>query len=333
MIDANSIINAACKYLGRLYTDMDCQAFVEKALEDAGLYKNLGGSNSWFRAMTWVGTPSECKAKYGKIPTGAFLYILDHDGKEPEKFKNDGIGNVSHIGIYTAMTGKQMVSIAVADGVKDASKYNHGNGAIHSSESKKHVCTSNFSGRIINGGWNRVGLWNKITYDDQTNKILKDLSPDSDVIEVPDIVVAQATVFADVGTSVKMRQRPSKNCSVYWDVPIGETVDVYEFGDWDRIGWRGRIGYMRSEYVRKGETMSTIEPVINQKPNSIAVVIADGKTVKMRKEPSTKCSLYDDVAVGTIVTVLEKGETWSKIKYGIRNGWYMMTKFLKFEEE
>ena len=61
------------------------------------------------------------------------------------------------------------------------------------------------------------------------------------------------------------------------------------------------------------------------------VIAASGKWVKMRKEPSTSCSMYDDVPVGAVVTVEEKGDTWSRISYGKRRGWYMMTRFLWFD--
>ena len=63
------------KYIGTPYTTMDCQGFVEKMLEDAGIKKNLKGSNAWYREMTWVGTPEECKKIFGAIPVGAFLFI------------------------------------------------------------------------------------------------------------------------------------------------------------------------------------------------------------------------------------------------------------------
>ena len=88
-------------YLGRKYTEMDCQAFVERCLRDVGIHLNLAGSNAWYRKMSWVGTPEECRAQFGGIPNGAFLFILEQDGKEPAKYRKDGIGNASHMGIKT----------------------------------------------------------------------------------------------------------------------------------------------------------------------------------------------------------------------------------------
>ena len=151
MAKGSELARVGCKYLGVPYSTMDCQAFVEKCLADCGIKKDLAGSNAWYRYIMqngWVGTPAECKEKYGSIPVGAFLFILKQDGGEPEKYKPDGIGNASHIGIYTGMTGAEMVQIGIEDGDIKAPGYNYGDGAINSSNSRGAVCTSKFGGAL-----------------------------------------------------------------------------------------------------------------------------------------------------------------------------------------
>ena len=60
-----------------------------------------------------------------------------------------------------------------------------------------------------------------------------------------------------------------------------------------------------------------------------AIVVAEkGRYVKMRANPSTGCRLYDEVPVGSKVKIVTPGYDWTKINYGSRKGWYMMTKFL-----
>ena len=58
------------------------------------------------------------------------------------------------------------------------------------------------------------------------------------------------------------------------------------------------------------------------------VVSSNGLPVKMREYPSTSCSTWDKLSVGTEVTIVEPGEDWAKINGGRRTGWYMMSKFL-----
>ena len=118
------------KYIGTPYSVYDCQAFVERMLADAGLSMNLAGSNAWYRTMSWRGTPEQCKATFGCIPTGAFLFIVAHDGGEPAHY-NDNLGNANHIGVVIH---------------RDL-------GAIHSSQRKGGVYYSLFQDATIpNGG-------------------------------------------------------------------------------------------------------------------------------------------------------------------------------------
>ena len=72
-------------------------------------------------------------------------------------------------------------------------------------------------------------------------------------------------------------------------------------------------------------------PEPTPEPTQYATVYAaNGLPVKMRKQPSTSCGTYDKLPCGTKVKVVEKGSDWTKISYGNKIGWYMMTKFLKF---
>lgn len=73
-------------------------------------------------------------------------------------------------------------------------------------------------------------------------------------------------------------------------------------------------------------------------PVCYATVYSDNrKSVKLRQKPSTSCKMYDDIAFGSIVEVTERdiqanGETWCKVNYKSRIGWYMMSKFLLIDE-
>lgn len=243
------LAKAGCRYMGIPYSKLDCQAFVEKALSDIGLKKDLAGSNTWYRFLMtngWVGTPEECKKIHGFIPVGAFLFIHKTDGKEPAQYRQDGIGNLSHIGIYTGMTGAKMCEIARQNGVVDPSRYNFGNGALHSSSSKGCVCTSTFSGNSIKGGWNRIGLWNRIDYSDTYSKV-----------EVTKVEPYQAKV---VGGRLSLREQPSSNAERLCWIPDGEIVNVTDEAlDWAKTAYNGYTGWVMKQYLepmtKNGDTV------------------------------------------------------------------------------
>ena len=58
----------------------------------------------------------------------------------------------------------------------------------------------------------------------------------------------------------------------------------------------------------------------------------NGLPVKMRSKPSSKCRLYWEVPAGAEVQLIEKGDEWSRIRYGGQTG-YMMDKFLRSGEQ
>ena len=237
MVKAADVVKAAPKFLGTPYSKLDCQAFVESCLKSAGNGMNLAGSNAWYRECMkngWVGTPEECLNKYGKIPVGAFLFILSHNGKEPGKYKSDGIGNASHIGLYTGETGKEMVEQARSYGVASPEHFDFGNGAIHSSSSRGFVCTSNFTGKAIKGGWNRIGLWNGIDYGIEGNEMS---------------VSYQARV---VGGALNVRKTASTGAEKLCRIPDGTIVHVTEEdGEWAKTSYSGHTGWVLKKYLEE----------------------------------------------------------------------------------
>ena len=119
---------------------MDCQGLCEYLLIECGVPKkecDLAGSNAHWRACVWRGTPEECTARFGRVPAGAWVFIVnEEDGGAPAKYRGDGLGDAYHMGVY------------VGNGV-----------ALHASASRGCVAESVFQERTIaNGGWNRVGL-------------------------------------------------------------------------------------------------------------------------------------------------------------------------------
>ena len=247
MVNGDELANVGFQYIGVPYSQMDCQAFVEQCLANCGLKKDLAGSNAWFREVAkngWVGTPEECKAVYGNVPAGAFLFILKHDGGEPSKYFPDGMGNASHIGICTGSRGE---------------------GAIHSSASRGMVCESKFQEKTIaNGGWNMVGLWDMVDY--------KTPMPEPTPEPTPEPGTLTATVYAANGKPVNLRTSPNKMAALIDRVPCGDVVDVLERGqDWSKISWKRKKGFMMTGFLRfNGEPEALYCVTIHDLPQLLA---------------------------------------------------------------
>lgn len=60
----------------------------------------------------------------------------------------------------------------------------------------------------------------------------------------------KATVTAENGSTVKMREKPSTSCKVYWHVPVGAQVELLSWeGDWAHISYNGFDGYMMRQFL------------------------------------------------------------------------------------
>ncbi len=256
---AEAFASKAPIYLGWDYDEMDCRDLINAMLKDVGVDVRYKGSNALWRDMEWRGTPEEAVAAFGSVPVGALLFIVEHDGGEVSRGYHDDLGNASHVGVKTG-TGK---------------------GAIHSSATRGCVCESEFHDKTIrNGGWNAVGLLKQIDY----NCHLPDdpPAPENEQTSGPAVnVVTYATVTATSGSTVKMRQKPSKRCKLYWDVPVGATIELRgpETKGWYPVRYGGRVGYMAAEFVQidREPTPSAPDedPSSSVSPSGYAVEIYD----------------------------------------------------------
>lgn len=93
------------------------------------------------------------------------------------------------------------------------------------------------------GKWTYFGRLPWIDYDSQP-------AEGNDVSET----TKWATVWAEKGSTVKMRAKPSTMCRLYWEVPVGAQVVLMEKGEtWSEIIYAGQSGYMMTKFLREGE--------------------------------------------------------------------------------
>ena len=249
---------AGDKYLGRKYEEMDCQGFVERCMADVGYPRDLGGSNSWYRECMkngWVGSPEDCAKEFGSVPKGALLFILEPvSASTPAKFRNDGVGDATHMGIVTGRN----------------------EGAIHSSKSRGGVVTSKFKGKTIpNGGWNRVGLLEVFEYEgigtdgtsgtvllvphscNEKNRPLvpPSLGSGADVEDFygGEVKAMKVIVQAENGGAVKLRQSKDskrKEYAIWEEYPSGTKAEVLKSGEtWSKIQIGNRVGFMMTKFL------------------------------------------------------------------------------------
>ncbi len=125
------------KYLGTPYSQMDCQKLYEQMLADVGIRIDKKGSNAWYRAMDWTGTPEEgtgrrndysskCLHELSKFESISIASTVQTIGID--SFKNClGLtevtipGSVKTVGGFTGCSNLQ--SVVLCDGVIQLSDY------------------------------------------------------------------------------------------------------------------------------------------------------------------------------------------------------------------
>lgn len=146
-----SVVQKALALLGHPYAEMDCIALVRRAITAAGGDAPPKGVNTLMRSASirWWGTLDNARAQ-GKLVPGAALLIHQEDGGEPERYRGDGMGNFSHIGLYAGEN-------ALAD--TDAKGRRRACDVIHSSQSLGRV-----AGSTLQNGWTHAAWLNEIDY-------------------------------------------------------------------------------------------------------------------------------------------------------------------------
>ena len=219
------------------YTQSDCQDFMELIFERCGQKMSYSGSNDMYRnACVWIGTIKEAKDKGFLLP-GAALFIHSFNGKEPDKYRNDGKGNAEHVGLY----------IGDERAFEDTDKNGESRmcNVVHSSATLKRV-----GGSTLKNGWTHVGLWKNVDYD-------LDVEFENSMNGDENMAVEATFIFATVqtanGSPLNFRTKKSTKSDLVPrvpEIPNGAQVKVVRNdGDWCKISYNGYNGYVLSEFL------------------------------------------------------------------------------------
>ena len=95
---------------GYTYQEYDCVGFTNLVRRTCGLNNLYNGTNTLWRngTLSWQGTIAEALTRFGTMPQGCYLFKIKpetdptyNDPAIPPQYYMDGVGNVTHVGIYT----------------------------------------------------------------------------------------------------------------------------------------------------------------------------------------------------------------------------------------
>lgn len=153
-----------------------------------------------------------------------------------------------------------------------------------------------------------------------------------------------ATVFTPNQGSLNLRSKPSYGNTTIAQLPFGLKVTVHgTSGLWSKVSAMGRTGYVVTSFLRFGQgggaiatpAVQTKTPLATPPPKQSVipsgqaqVSTADQKSLNMRSRASISGIVLVQIDHGSLVEVLERLGSWTRISYSGRTG-YVLDRFLK----
>lgn len=140
--------------------------------------------------------------------------------------------------------------------------------------------------------------------------------------------------------SLRVRKEPSTTSAALTGVSKGETYPVLnETADWAQIKVDNVTGYVAKEYTTWSYLLGTADKFSESSSdnsdsstasglyNDIAVAkVGSGSKLNIRKSASTSASIVGSMVAGSSATILSRGDSWTKIKFGSVTG-YISNKY------
>lgn len=144
------------------------------------------------------------------------------------------------------------------------------------------------------------------------------------------VTQVRATVTLSKSTEkLNMRKTPSTSGKILTKIRDGEEVEVIQSGEWAKIAYDGKEGYVKSDYLLYEES----EPQIEAAAAEQAKVTLSSGTLNVRQQASARSERLGAVENGAVVTVLETEGSWTKIYTDKLTG-YVLSRYLqKLEAE
>lgn len=119
------------------------------------------------------------------------------------------------------------------------------------------------------------------------------------------------------GGALNLRETASLSAKVLGQFPTGTLVEIVESGsEWHKVEVGGQTGYMMAKYLSTASDNITATVRTNT-----------GIGLNLREEPSMEGKIITSYKPGTQVTVLQKGQTWSRVSVEGKEG-FMATQYL-----
>ncbi|MCI5727249.1 MAG: SH3 domain-containing protein [Clostridium sp.] len=174
------------------------------------------------------------------------------------------------------------------------------------------------------------GNWYKINYSGKVGYVSKDYvkkgtTPQSQPKpeEKPQTETKVTGTVTGIKTTLNIRSGASTSASIIGTLKNGAKVEITgESGNWYKINYNGKVGYVYKSYIKKGTTGTTGgDGGTSTTTEKKGVVVGISTTLNVRSGASTSASIIGTLRNGAQVTIIGESGNWYKIKFNERVGY------------
>lgn len=136
--------------------------------------------------------------------------------------------------------------------------------------------------------------------------------------------------------SLNVRSKANAKSTIVSKVPNGSRVEVLETkGDWSRIEYNGKKGYVKSSFLKDEPPESASEEeaeVLVIQEGGYARIVTQSGALNVRKKADPKSVVVTQVPNGARVELVEATLQWSSIVYQGKTG-YVQTQYLALDSQ
>lgn len=134
--------------------------------------------------------------------------------------------------------------------------------------------------------------------------------------------------------ALNARRKANSKSDIAIKIPNGSEVEVLEEnGDWSRIEYKGKKGYVKSSFLSHEAPAQREEPVkLLLQAGGYARIVTDGGTLNLRSKSDSKSAVVSHAPNGVRVEVVEAATDWSQIVYQGKKG-YVRTEYLVLDSQ
>ncbi len=204
---------------------------------------------------------------------------------------------------------------------------------------KEAKADSEVLGQIANGAsvtvLGETGEWCKVRYGSLTGYVSKaylvyQAAPTP--TPTPSVADGDMAMVRLASGSLNMRNEGRATATVIGSIPNGATVTIIKQGDsWSQVRYNNQTGYVVTQYLTFTQNaVPTPTPTPATQAGTAVVSLANqSETLNLRMYASLSAPVTSLLRNGTVLTVEERGDEWSKVSVMGMSG-YVMNAFIAF---